>query len=134
MEHIQDFFEFVNVECLNFHIIIPPAGDHVHVESKNINENAYTHPDCERINLRVQKSIRKKHNFLDCVYYQASGNVQWHGFPFVNCTRYEAETSQTNINRLDATFHFDNQHQLILKNITTKTMFLLLDFFYDFLI
>lgn len=133
MEYIQEFFEFVNVECLNFHIIIPPGEDQVHVEWKKISETAYTHPDYERINLRVQKNIRKKNNFLDCVHYQTSGNVQWHGFPFVSCTRYEATTSQTNSNRLDSTFHFDNQHQLHLKNITTKTMILLLDFFNDFL-
>lgn len=133
MEHIQEFFEFVNVECLNFHIIIPPGGNHVHVEWKKISETAYTEPACERINLRVQKNIRSKHNFLDCVHYQACGNVQWQGFAFVGCTRYEAETSETNSNRLHATFHFDNQHQLLLKNITTKTMLLLLDFFTDFL-
>lgn len=133
MEYIQEFFEFVNVECLNFHIIIPPGDDHVYVEWKKISEAAYTNPECERINLRIQKGIRKQHNFLDCVHYRACGNVQWHGFPFVSCTRYEAKTSETNSNRLDATFYFDNQHPLLLTNITTKTMILLLDFFNDFL-
>ena len=134
MEHIQEFFEYVNVECLNYHIIMP-SDDHVYVEWKNIKETCYTTQGCDRINLRVQHTKNKTISFLDCFQYTASGNhVQWVGFPFVSCTHYEAKTSEAHTDKLDATFYFNDDHQLCFPNITTKIMFLLLDFFQDFLI
>ena len=133
MDHIQEFFEYVNYECLNFHIIMP-SDDHVYVEWNNIGEASYTTPKCDRINLRFQRTKNKNNNFLDCFQYTAGGGVCWVGFPFVSCTHYEAKTSETDINKLDATFYFGKEHQLCFPNMTTKTMFLLLDFFNDFII
>lgn len=132
MEHIKEFFGYINEECLNFHIIMPSDDDNIYVEWKNIGEASYTTPICDRINLCIHRTKNKTHNFLDCFQYTAGSSVRWVGFPFVSCTHYEAKTSQTDTNKLDVTFHFGNEHQLFFRNITTKTMFLLLDFFLDF--
>lgn len=129
--NINEFFDFINKECLFYSISITHEGE-VNVKWENMRPDDYivVPSIINKINLRVQKTKDKPY-FLD--FFQYSQNrIEWKGFRMLSCSSYELQTYQEE-GWFDAVFHFGENRQLYIRRINTQVFLILQDFFSGFI-
>jgi len=130
MEYIDDFFGFVNDECINVSIKIE-EDSRVDIKWENINISDYmTIPQTiNRINIRAQKTKNGAY-FID--YFQnCHGDIRWYGFHIKACSQYEIKCVENNL--FDAYYYFDNNQKLCAHKIKMEVVFVLHNFFNGFI-
>jgi len=126
MENIEDFFDFINNECLMISININEDWK-VGIKWEKITADDYiaTPQTINKINIRVQK-IKNGAFFIDC-FQNYNNNIHWSGFHMRVCSHYEMNCDENNL--FDADFYFDNNKQLCIHKINMEVVFALQNFF-----
>lgn len=130
---MNDFFEFINQECIFYIITIQQDGSiHVKLENMRYDDYKITSDTTNKIIIRVHKSKHKPYYFLDFFQYFKK-TTHWKGFLMNSCCCYEICEAETP-DWFDADFYFNKKEEkLTIKHINTDVFLGLQDFLSGFM-